>query len=76
MTPRPSPEIDRLDGDCCAGPDVHRHYDRLRENAPVFYDEKNVVWGLRRYERVTYASKTPRVFCSSRGTWPPRCPSC
>ena len=62
-----NPDIDLLDGHFYAGPELHRHYDWLRENAPVYYDEKNDVWALASYAEIGFASKTPTLFCSGRG---------
>jgi cytochrome P450 family 142 subfamily A polypeptide 1 len=63
------PDIRILDGHFYAG-DVHPHYDWLRANAPVYYDEANDVWALSTYEHVTFASKHPDLFCSKRGMRP------
>ena len=63
------PRIDILDGTWYAG-DVHTAYDWLRDHAPVYYDEKNNVWALTKYEDVTFASKHPELFCSGLGMRP------
>jgi cytochrome P450 family 142 subfamily A polypeptide 1 len=42
----------------------------LRENAPVYWDEKNQLWVLSKYEDVSYASRHPKIFCSGQGTRP------
>ncbi len=62
-------EIDLLDGRFYAG-DVHAKYDWLRANAPVYHDAKNDVWALSTYEHITFASKSPELFCSKRGMRP------
>jgi cytochrome P450 family 142 subfamily A polypeptide 1 len=68
MAGRPhNPDIDLLDGHFYAGPELHRHYDWLRANAPVYYDEPRDVWGLCAYSDIGYASKTPSLFCSGLG---------
>jgi len=60
-------EIDLLDGQFYAGPELHRHYDWLRENAPVYYDAPRNVWGVSTHAHVGFASKTPSLFCSGKG---------
>lgn len=63
------PEIDLLDGAFYAG-DVHRHYDWMRANAPVYFDPKTDTWALARYEDVGRASRHPELFCNGRGMRP------
>ena len=62
-------QVDVLDGDFWAkGPwDTLRW---LRENAPVYWDEKNQIWVLSRYEDVSHVSRHPKIFCSGQGTRP------
>ncbi len=45
----------------------HKELRVLRETDPVWWDEKNEVWLVTRYEDVRYVSKTPKLFCSSKG---------
>ena len=63
-------EIDLLDGTWYASGYVHRHYDWLRANAPVFHDAKNDVWAITRYEPLGFASKSPDLFCNGKGMRP------
>ncbi len=63
------PGIDLLDGHFYAG-DVHRHYDWMREHAPVYCDAKSDTWALARYEDVSRASRQPELFCNGRGMRP------
>ncbi len=42
----------------------------LRENDPVYWDEKNQIWVLSRYAEVLYVSKNHELFCSGGGTRP------
>src|SRR5215510_1681762 len=70
MASHPShPEIDLLDGVFYAG-DVHRYYDWMRANAPVYRDPKTDTWALARYEDVSFASRRPDLFCNGRGMRP------
>lgn len=62
-------DIDLLDGRWY-GHGVHEHYTWMRNNAPVFYDERNDVWALTKYDDIVEASKSPDVFCSSKGMRP------
>ena len=63
------PRIDLLDGDWYAREPLP-HYAWMRENRPVYHDEANDVWALTLYEDVSFASKTPQLFCSARGMRP------
>jgi cytochrome P450 family 142 subfamily A polypeptide 1 len=42
----------------------------LRENAPVYWDEKNELWVLSRYAEVLHVSKNHQLFCSGEGVRP------
>lgn len=62
-------KIDLLDGRWYAeGPE--EDYRWLRQNAPVYRDEKNELWGISRWADLRYVSKNSRVFCSGRGYRP------
>lgn len=63
------PSIDLLDGHFYADA-AHTHFTWMRENAPVYYDEKNGVWGVTRHADIQNASKKPDVFCNSGGQRP------
>src|SRR6185295_18054636 len=42
----------------------------LRENDPVYWDEKNALYVISKHEDVAYISKNPQIFCSGQGTRP------
>jgi cytochrome P450 family 142 subfamily A polypeptide 1 len=64
-----NPDIHLLDGRFYAD-DQHRHFDWLRANAPVYWDETSQLWGVTRHADVMDASKRPAVFCSSGSSRP------
>jgi cytochrome P450 family 142 subfamily A polypeptide 1 len=67
--PTPSLPIDLLDGDFYAnGP--HAAFRWLRAHAPVFWDEKNRLWGITRHAHVQEVAKAPQWFCSGGGSRP------
>lgn len=39
----------------------------LRRNAPVWWDERNRLWLVTKYEDVRQVLKTPEIFCSEQG---------
>ena len=62
-------DIDLLDGDWYAT----RPYEQwawMRENAPVYYDEKNNVWGITLYDDVMKIEKDAKTFSSKRAPRP------
>ena len=61
--------IDLLDGDFYAG-DPYPTYSWLRENAPVYRDTVNELWGISRHEDIVYVSRHPELFCSGEGFRP------
>jgi cytochrome P450 family 142 subfamily A polypeptide 1 len=42
----------------------------LRENAPVFWSEKNELWIVSKFQDVVYVSKHHKIFCSGQGVRP------
>jgi cytochrome P450 family 142 subfamily A polypeptide 1 len=64
-----NPDIRFLDGDWYAA-DPHRHWRWMRENAPVYWDERGSVWGVAAYEHVLAASKDPATFSNAKGMRP------
>ncbi len=42
----------------------------MRKNAPIYFDDRNGVWGLASYEAVIAASKDPSTFSSAGGIRP------
>ncbi len=63
------PEIDLLAGDFYAT-DPHPHFEWMRENAPVYFDEKRSVWGITLHEDVTRVSRDSGTFCNRFGMRP------
>jgi len=62
-------DIDLLDGDWYAA----RPYEQwawMRQNAPVYHDERNDVWGITLYDDVLMIEKDARTFSSKRAPRP------
>lgn len=70
-------DIDLLDGDLYAnGP--YETYAWMRENAPVYWDATNELWGISRYDDVVEIEKRNDVFISSdqeKGGYRPNIPA-
>jgi cytochrome P450 family 142 subfamily A polypeptide 1 len=69
----PVPEIDLLDGHFYAR-DAHPAFTWMRSNAPLYWDERNELWGVSRHADILAFSKNPGTFCSrfsSRPDAPP-----
>jgi cholest-4-en-3-one 26-monooxygenase len=64
-----NPDIDLLDGRFYID-NPHEKYSWMREHAPVYFDEKNGVWGLASYAAVLNASKDPSTFSNAGGIRP------
>jgi len=64
-----NPDIDLLDGRFYAA-DPHTAFRWMRENAPVYFDEKNQVWGITRHAHVQEVAKSPQLFCNGQGMRP------
>ena len=47
-------------------------YAQLRQEQPVYYDERHDFWALSRYADVVRAARTPEVFSSAQGIGPPK----
>lgn len=62
-------DIDLVDGNFYVD-DVQEKYAWMRAHAPVYFDEKNGVWGLASYAAVLGASKDPSIFSSAGGIRP------
>lgn len=62
-------DIDLLSGDFYAD-DPHSAWTWMRNNAPVYFDEKNGVWGLASYDHVLAASRDPGAFSNAAGIRP------
>ena len=70
-------QIDLLDGDFYAnGP--YEAYAWLRENAPLYWDETNELWGASRYDDIVEIEKRKDVFINSdqtKGGYRPNIPA-
>lgn len=44
--------------------DPHRHFQWMREHAPVYWDATGDVWGIALHEDIMAISKDPETFCS------------
>jgi cytochrome P450 family 142 subfamily A polypeptide 1 len=70
-------QIDLLDGDFYAnGP--YEQYAWLRENAPLYWDETNELWGVSRYDDIIEIEKRKDVFINSdqeKGGYRPNIPA-
>src|ERR1041385_1873332 len=63
------PQIRLLDGELYAC-DPPPRFQWMRENAPVYWDAHGEVWGVTRYDDVTFVGKNPKLFSSSQGIRP------
>lgn len=61
--------IDLVSGDFW-GRDPHDELEWLRRNDPVFFDERNGVWGITRYDHLRECETDPRTFSSAQGIRP------
>ena len=68
-----TPEIDFVRGTFYAN-DVHSTYQWLRENAPVYYDETNDLYGVALHEDVMMISKNFDIYGSHMGFRPDSLP--
>ena len=69
--------IDLLDGDLYAG-DPYPTYAWMREQAPVYWDAQNELWGIARYDDIVEIEKAKDVFINSdraKGGYRPNLPS-
>ena len=62
-------DVNLLDGRFYAG-DPYPTYRRLRDEAPVYRDEVNGVWGISRYHDIVDIEKNPVRYTSSEGSRP------
>lgn len=62
-------DLDLLDGALYAG-DPEPTYAWLRENAPVYWDATNKLWGVSRYADIVAVEKDTKTFTSSQGFRP------
>jgi cholest-4-en-3-one 26-monooxygenase len=71
MTPAPQQtrDLDLLDP-AWYGDGVFADYAWMREHAPVYHSEKAGIWGLTRYEDVSWAERNPALLSSAHGSRP------
>lgn len=62
-------DIDLLDGGFYLG-DTREKYAWMRAHAPVYFEEKNGLWGFASYEAVLAAEKDAKTFSSAGGSRP------
>jgi cytochrome P450 family 142 subfamily A polypeptide 1 len=63
------PEIDLVDGRFYAS-DPQELYAWMRANAPVYFDERNGVWGISRYHDLKAIARDPQTFSNAGGIRP------
>ncbi len=64
-----APPIDLLDADFYVN-GAREAYSWMRENAPVYFDEKNRLWGVATYDGVRAAEGNASVFSNAGGSRP------
>ncbi len=64
-----NPEIRLTDGNFYAN-DPHPHFEWMRRNAPVYWDETGQTWGITLYEDLMRVAKDAEGFSSARGIRP------
>ena len=69
MTHETRSDIDLLDGEWYAR-QPYEQWAWMRDNAPIYWDEPNQVWGITRYEDVLAIEKDAKTFSSMRGPRP------
>ena len=66
-------DIDLIDGHFYVDP--HERYTWMRENAPVYFDAPNGVWGIASYAALLAMEKDPVTFSNAVGSGPTPDPS-
>ena len=69
MSAAVSDKIDLLDRALYEG-DPQPTYSWLRENAPVYWDETNEIWGISHHADIVSISRDPKRFSSAQGSRP------
>lgn len=69
----PGGPIDLLSGDLY-GDVAHHTYSWMRHRAPVYFDEKNEIWGIATYDGVLAASRDSATFSNAGGSRPKLAP--
>lgn len=67
--PHPDQQIDLLSGDFF-GEVARRAHAWMRREAPVYFDEKNGIWGIATYDGVLAASRDRATFSNAGGSRP------
>jgi cytochrome P450 family 142 subfamily A polypeptide 1 len=62
-------DVNLLDGQFYAG-DPYPTYQRLRDEAPIYRDTVNAIWGISRYHDVVEVEKDPTRYTSAHGSRP------
>ena len=62
-------DIDLLAGEFYKN-DPHPAFEWMRENAPVYWDEKGKIWGITKHADVQLVSKDAATFCNAQGMRP------
>jgi cytochrome P450 family 142 subfamily A polypeptide 1 len=63
------PDVDLISGEFWAR-NPHNELTWMRANAPVYFDERNEVWAVTRYQDLKHVSRTPEVWSSAGGIRP------
>ena len=66
-------EIQLLDGHFYTR-EPHRHFQWMRQHAPVYWDATGAVWGIALHEDIMAISKDPETFCSRFSSRPDAAP--
>jgi cytochrome P450 family 142 subfamily A polypeptide 1 len=70
VTISPPFELDACDPTLFVRGVAHDVFRWMRENDPVYRDEKNGLWVVSKYEDVSYVERHPELFCSAQGVRP------
>ena len=68
--PAPPFELDALDPTLFVRGVAHDVFRWMRENDPVYRDDKNGLWVISKYEDISYVERQPDLFCSEKGVRP------
>jgi len=63
-------EPDALDPTLYVRGVAHDVFRWMRENDPVYRDERNGIWVVSKYDDVSYVERQPELFCSAQGVRP------
>jgi len=68
--PSPPFELDAIDPTLYVRGVAHDVFRWMRENDPLYRDEKNGLWIVTKYDDVSYVERRPDLFCSAQGVRP------